>query len=154
MKATAIFDHAHPNILQSIFNFNELVSTGKNMTFSFFCSRDIVALKILQFDWSRAIWFISQINITPKCGICVWTHQMTLWTKFWKKKLWQIFQLIHKTLFLAHFWHFFLIFEAKILFSKIRPSHTTPHGPLTPYWVQEKSRELIARKLPDERTDS
>ena len=152
--ATVIFDHAHPNILQSTFNFNELVSTGKNMTFSFFSSRDIVALKILQFDWSRAIWFISQKKHYPQMWDLCMNTSNDITDQILEKKLWQNFQLIHKTLFLAHFWHFFPIFEAKILFSKIRLSHTTPHGPLTPYWVQEKSKELIAKKLPDERTDS
>ena len=31
----------------------------KNQAFSSFCSRDIVNLKILQSDWSRAFWPIS-----------------------------------------------------------------------------------------------
>ena len=33
---------------------------AKNQAFSSFCSRDIVNLKILQSDWSRAFWPISQ----------------------------------------------------------------------------------------------
>ena len=33
---------------------------AKNQVFSSFCSRDIVNLKILQSDWSRAFWPISQ----------------------------------------------------------------------------------------------
>ena len=32
----------------------------KNQAFSSFCSRDIVNLKLLQADWSRAFWPISQ----------------------------------------------------------------------------------------------
>ena len=32
----------------------------KNRAFSSFCSRDIVNLRILQSDWSRAFWPISQ----------------------------------------------------------------------------------------------
>ena len=33
---------------------------AKNQAFSSFCSRDIVNLKILQSDWLRAFWPISQ----------------------------------------------------------------------------------------------
>ena len=33
---------------------------AKTQTFSSFCSRDIVNLRILQSDWSRAFWPISQ----------------------------------------------------------------------------------------------
>ena len=33
---------------------------AKNQAFSSFCSRDILNLKILQPDWSRAFWPISQ----------------------------------------------------------------------------------------------
>ena len=33
---------------------------AKNQAFSSFCSRDIVSLKILQSDWLRAFWPISQ----------------------------------------------------------------------------------------------
>ena len=33
---------------------------AKNQAFSLFCSRDTVNLKILQSDWSRAFWSVSQ----------------------------------------------------------------------------------------------
>ena len=33
---------------------------AKNQAFSLFCSRDIVNLKILQSDWSKVFWPISQ----------------------------------------------------------------------------------------------
>ena len=33
---------------------------AKNQAFSSFCSRDIVNLKVLQSDWLRAFWPISQ----------------------------------------------------------------------------------------------
>ena len=58
--ATPIFDHAHTSIFQSTFNFYELHQYVKNQAFSSFCSRDIVNLKILQSDWLRAFWPISQ----------------------------------------------------------------------------------------------
>ena len=37
-----------------------LYQYAKNQTFSLFCSRDIVNLKTLQSDWSRAFWPISR----------------------------------------------------------------------------------------------
>ena len=42
---------------------------AKNQDFLSFCSRDIVNFKILQSDWSRAFWRISQNQIFPKYGI-------------------------------------------------------------------------------------
>ena len=57
---TLIFDHAHPNVFQSTFNFPESVPTCKNEAFSSFYFRDIVDLKILESDWPRAFWPISQ----------------------------------------------------------------------------------------------
>ena len=49
----------------SIFFNNLLISVNlyqhaKNQTFSSFCSRDIVDLKILQSDWPKTFWHISQ----------------------------------------------------------------------------------------------
>ena len=58
--ATPIFDHAHPNILQTACNCSESASHAKNQAFSSFCSRDIVNLKMLQADWLRAFLPISQ----------------------------------------------------------------------------------------------
>ena len=48
-----------------------------------------------------------------------------------------------------YFWLIFSIFGTKFFFSKIRLSRTTPHGPLTPYLVSEKTNEPIPRKLPE-----
>ena len=43
----------------------------KNKTFSSFCSRDMVDLKIWQCDWLRAFWQISQEpNISQVWGLC------------------------------------------------------------------------------------
>ena len=56
--ATFIFDHADPNVFQSTFNSHKVVLLiSKNLAFF---SRDTVTLKILQFDWPRAFWSISQ----------------------------------------------------------------------------------------------
>ena len=59
---TPIYDHAHPNIFLSAFNFNSmnLNEQAKNQTFSSFCSRVIVDLKIMQSGWPGTIWHISQ----------------------------------------------------------------------------------------------
>ena len=48
-------------------------------------------------------------------------------------------------LFLAHFSDFWDIIKKKTL----ALSHTTTHGPITPYWVSQKSNEPIPRKLLD-----
>ena len=78
LKAMPIFDHHHPNrVLRPVrphpffttptpIFFSQLLISmnlyehAKNQTFSLICSRDIVDLKILQPDWSRAFWLISQ----------------------------------------------------------------------------------------------
>ena len=53
-----------------------------------------------------------------------------------------------------YFWPVFPIFGEKHFFSKNQAlSHTTPHGPLTPCRVSEKTNEPIPRKLPDRRTE-
>ena len=53
-----------------------------------------------------------------------------------------------------YFWPIFPIFWAKIFFSKNSAlSRTTPHSPLTPCYVSEKTNELIPRKFPDGRTE-
>ena len=58
--ATTIFDHAHPNMFQPIFNFHKSVLTYKKSDFSSICSGDTLDLKILQSDWPSAFWPISQ----------------------------------------------------------------------------------------------
>ena len=58
--ATPIFGHAHPNIFQQLLISINLYQHSKNKDFLFFCSGDIVNLKILQSDWARAFWPIAQ----------------------------------------------------------------------------------------------
>ena len=41
---------------------------AKNQAFSSFCSKNIVNLKILQSDWSRAFWSVSQEPDFPRMG--------------------------------------------------------------------------------------
>ena len=57
--ATPIFDHTQVNIFQSTLISLNLHQYAKNQASSF-CSRDIVNLKVLQSDWLRAFWPISQ----------------------------------------------------------------------------------------------
>ena len=57
-----------------------------------------------------------------------------------------------KTMFLSHFWPFLVISNGDI-FKKIRLSHTTIYGLLTPWKDSEKTNEPIPRKLSDRRKD-
>ena len=68
--------------------------------------------------------------------------------KNWEKN--STFLYIQKTLGLNYFPHF----GGKTLFSKnLALWCTTPHGPLKPCWVPEKTKEPIPRKLPNRRAD-
>ena len=49
-----IFDHPHLKISMN------LHQHAKSQAFSSLCSSDVVDLKILQSDWPRAFWYISQ----------------------------------------------------------------------------------------------
>ena len=51
-----------------------LYEHAKNQPVSSYCSREIVDLKILQYDWPRAFWSISQ-NF-PKYEICPRIQQL------------------------------------------------------------------------------
>ena len=50
----------YTEIFKSTYNFMNLYQQTKNQAISSICSRDIVALKILQFDWTTAFLPISQ----------------------------------------------------------------------------------------------
>ena len=63
---TLIFDQGKPKTFQSTFNFCEFVSTCKNEVVSSIYSAEMLHLKILQSEWLRAFWPISQENIFPK----------------------------------------------------------------------------------------
>ena len=49
----------------------------KNEAVSSICSGEILDLKILQSDWLRAFWPISQEKYFSKYRICAGTHQIT-----------------------------------------------------------------------------
>ena len=59
-----------------------------------------------------------------------------------------IFLKSPKTMFLGHFGPFLVIFA-----KKIRLSHTTISGPLTPCWLSDKTNEPTLKKLTDRRKD-
>ena len=92
---------------------------AKNQAFSSFSSRDIVNLKILQSDWSRALWPISQEpQFSPVWDLYKNTANIIklIYRPNSEKINDSIFQYVKKTLFLVHFWPIFLILEAKKLF--------------------------------------
>ena len=63
---TTIFDHAQSKNFQSIFNFCEFVATCKILGCFIHCSGKMVDLKILQSDWLRAFWPLSQEQDFPQ----------------------------------------------------------------------------------------
>ena len=125
---------------------------GKNQPLSSFYSRNIFDLKILQSDWLRAFWAIyqelefSQIWDLSKHRVI---NINFIIDQIEKKLITKFACTSQRTLDLVCFPHF----RDKILFSKnLAMSCTTPHGHLTPCWFQEKTKELVSRKLLD-RTD-
>ena len=53
-----------------------LDQNSKNQAFSLFCSRDTIDLKIMQSDWQRAFWHISQEPGFSQYGICARIQQL------------------------------------------------------------------------------
>ena len=123
---------------------------AKNQDFLSFCSRDIVNFKILQSDWSRAFWRISQNQIFPKYGIYARIQQIIqtfFIDQIQKKTITKFFNKFKNPIF-------GIFLGQKIFFSKNpAPWHTTTYGPLTPWWVSEKTNEPISRKIPDRRSE-
>ena len=58
--ATPISEHAQTNIFDQLLIYVNLHQEAKNQAISFICFGDMVDLKILQFDWLRTFWPISQ----------------------------------------------------------------------------------------------
>ena len=124
-----------------------LHQNAKNQAFLSFCSKDKVNLKILQSDWPRAFWPISQEPGFSKHGIIARIQQIleTFFTDQIQNKLMTKSSNKFKK---PCIWPIFFFF-----FHKIRLSRTTTLGPLTPCWVSEKTSEPIPRKLPGRRTE-
>ena len=85
-----------PIFFNQLFILTNLHQHAKNQTISRFCSRDVVDLKILQYDWPRAFRAISQeldftqiqdfvSNIAKKKKLSLQTNQKTLMIKFSNK---------------------------------------------------------------------
>ena len=113
--STPTSGHANPEIFWSTINLCEFVSTCKNQAISMICSGDMVDKKILQSDWLRTFWPISQ-DIFPHISghfsqiwhLCmniadnIHVHYRTNSVKIYDKN----FQYLQKALFLAfsQFW--------------------------------------------------
>ena len=113
-----------------------LHQNAKNQVFSSFYSTDIVDLKILQSDWQRRFWPISQVlDLSQVKDLCKNTaNNMSFFIHQIQKKILNKFSNSHskkikiqKAIFLAHFWSktFYFFFKNPAL------PDTTPHGPLT-----------------------
>ena len=116
--ATPILTMFTPIFFNRLLIVNNLYQHTKKQNFSSIFSRDNPGLKILQSDWLRAFWPISQVpdffqewdlckNTAININIIERPNSEKIMTKFSNK---------FKNLFLAN----------------PALSHTTPHGPLTP----------------------
>ena len=123
--------------------FNQLVISmnlyqhAKSQFFSSFYFRDLFDLKVLQSDWPRVFWAISQEpelfqiwDLSKHAVININCHYRPNWEKINK-----VFLNIQRTLGLSYFLHF----TGKILFLKhLAVMHNTTRTP-TSCWVPEKN---------------
>ena len=125
--ATPISDHAQPKIFWSIFNLCEFVSTWKKSGYFIDLFWRYGDLKILQSDWLRTFWLVSQepefSQIWDLCRNTASNRNFHYRTNIVKING-NIFQYTQKLLFLAHFCLIFPIFEAKKIFSEKSGSAT------------------------------
>ena len=108
------------------------INIQKNQTFSSIFSRDIVDLKILQSDWPRAFWPISQEVYSQVWDLCNNTiNNINFFCRPNSEKINAKFSnAIKKTLFLAHFLPFSPFWGQNFFFPKNPAlSRTIPHGP-------------------------
>ena len=64
------------NIFDQLLIFVILYQDAKNYIVSLICSGEMVDLKVLEFDWLRPFWLISQKQDFPKYRICTGTQQI------------------------------------------------------------------------------
>ena len=125
------------------------------------CSGNMVDLKILQSDWLRSFWPISQgQKFSQTWDLCrnaaandINFHYRTKSEKTDDKS----FQWILKTLVLAYFWSIFQIFWAKKLFRKIWLCHAQFHSTMvssTMPKLRKKPNNSIKRLDSHSQTDS
>ena len=76
--ATLLFYHtmSSQNIFDKLLIFVILYQDAKNYIASLICSGKMVDLKVLEFDWLRPFWPISQKQDFPKYMICTGTQQI------------------------------------------------------------------------------
>ena len=133
------------------------INMQKNQTFSSICSRDIVDLKILQSDWPRAFWPISQEIYSQVWDLCNNTiNNINFFCRPNSEKINAKFSnAIKKPYSWPIFCHFPHFGGKNFFFQKIRLFHAQYHMglPLTPCWVSEKTNEPIPRKHLDGKTD-
>ena len=81
VKTTPNFGQTHPRTTSQVtpvFNHEQtyICQHAKRRTISSFCSRDIADVKILQSDWPKEFWSISQESDFPKYRICAGIEQI------------------------------------------------------------------------------
>ena len=129
-----------PNIFQSTFPFDEFVPTCKKWGFFLILLWRSSWFKILQSDWPRTFWPISQEPDYPQilylCKNTANNINFHYRPKSGKKILTKFSNKFKKKLFLVHFLGKDITFE-KSSYVKLRP-----HGPLTLFCVPEKTKDL------------
>ena len=136
-----------------LFTFNNLYKQDKNQGISSTCSENIVDLKILQSDWLRALWPISQksdlFQIWYLCRNTVNNinfHYRTNSAKI-NDKVFNKFKT-------PYFWHIFPILEAKNFFKKIRICTTQLHMGFKHHAkILKKTNDPIPQNCPDRRSE-
>ena len=134
---TSIYDHAHPNIFQSTFNFTEFVSTCKNSGFFIFSFQRYNLFK------NPAIWLVRNILIPNFSKTFPGVQQLieTSNNRPFKKKIITNFHTHSNNLKLG----LFSPFLEKIFFNQ-NPAVITTCEPLTPFWVPEKLKSQFKKK--------
>ena len=130
--ATHIFPHNHPNIFQSTFNFHESVSICKKAGYFIILFYEYIWFAILQSDWPRTLWPISQEPDFPDlwdlCRKIKNNINFHYRPNSEKKLMATVFNKFKKPYFWAIFGQFLQFSFFLFLFGKIWLSHTTSYG--------------------------
>ena len=131
---------------------------AKNQVFSSFCSKDMVNLKILQSDWSKALWPKSQEpDFSQVWDLCknAANNIKFLYRPNFKKKLITKFSIKFKKLCFepilspfSQFWGAKKFFLENPAFSR-----TTSYEFLVPCQRVQKVNDIIQRRRPERRKD-
>ena len=73
-----IFDHAQPKKIQQALIFMNFVQYAKNQAISSICSGDMADIKMVQYDWLKTFWYLSQELDFPKYRTCAETQHIVL----------------------------------------------------------------------------